>query len=639
MPRRGREEPGIASLREALDLSTVDELKPLLSLLLTAERPTRKSDLIDLIESQLLGSDLQALFDRLDELQRKAVAETIYSDRTEFVADRFKARYGALPVIWMKNKYRSHREEPSLLRLFFYTDGRWGVGRLVIPDDLKKLLLEFVPAPEPLSLAAADEAPEFIERIEWDFEFANEEQDIDIISGSRAAVMPSPKEARESIRRIPLVRRDTERATQQELLTVLRLLDKGRVAVSDKTFQPSAATMDEITGRLRDGDFYEIDKREEKLEEGPIKAFAWPMLLQAAKLVELHGKKLALTRAGRDALGAPPHETLRMIWRRWLKTTLLDEFSRICAIKGQQGKGKRGMTAPEDRRAVIVEALRECPEGKWVRFDDFSRYMQAAALSFEVTRDPWGLYIADPQYGSLGYDGYHGWNILQGRYLLVFLFEYAATLGLIDLAYTGPEGARRDCNNMWGAEGLDYLSRYDGLVSFRLNSLGAFCLDLMEKYTPSRIATKTTITALPSLQINVSGELSPDESLLLETYADKEFEQVWRLSREKSVAAVESGNQIKELREFLQERDEQPLPETVEGFIITTERHARALKNTGTVYLIECTDAEIADLIANHERARKLCQRAGERHLLIKVEAEEQFRKVVHLLGYGMPRV
>jgi hypothetical protein len=31
--------------------------------------------------------------------------------------------------------------------------------------------------------------------------------------------------------------------------------------------------------------------------------------------------------------------------------------------------------------------------------------------------------------------------------------------------------------------------------------------------------------------------------------------------------------------------------------------------------------------------------RAGERHLAVKVEAEEQFRKALHVLGYGMPRV
>jgi hypothetical protein len=102
---------------------------------------------------------------------------------------------------------------------------------------------------------------------------------------------------------------------------------------------------------------------------------------------------------------------------------------------------------------------------------------------------------------------------------------------------------------------------------------------------------------------------------------------------------MEGGHSITELHEFLQARDEQSLPETVEGFIVTTERQARALKNTGTALLIECADAEIADRIANHESTKKLCLRAGERHLAVKIEAEEQFRKALHVLGYGMPRV
>jgi len=81
------------------------------------------------------------------------------------------------------------------------------------------------------------------------------------------------------------------------------------------------------------------------------------------------------------------------------------------------------------------------------------------------------------------------------------------------------------------------------------------------------------------------------------------------------------------------------LPETVESFLITTEQRARALVNTGTALLIACAEAEIADWIANHEHMKKLCPRAGERHLVVPVEAEEPFRKALRSLGYGMPRV
>jgi len=94
-----------------------------------------------------------------------------------------------------------------------------------------------------------------------------------------------------------------------------------------------------------------------------------------------------------------------------------------------------------------------------------------------------------------------------------------------------------------------------------------------------------------------------------------------------------------ELRAFLQARDDQPLPETVEGFIVTMEQHARALVNTGTALLIACVDAETADLVATHTLTHKLCMRAGERHLVVQAGAEEPFRQALHTLGYGMPHV
>lgn len=640
MPRR-QEEPRIATVREALELRTVDDLKQLLALLPTTERPTRKGELVDLIVRQLSSVHLHELWPQLDELQQQAVAETIHADTPIFNAARFAAKYGQTPVFGTKKDHWGYGETPALLRLFIYSDNRWSEYASIIPDDLKARLLEFVPKPASLQLNAADELPEFAEHVEQEYEFDEEEQAVTIISGNRAYEMRRPKSITDVVQHIPLTRRDTERAAQQDLLTVLRLIDKGKVAVSDKTLQPSAATMQELCALLRDGDFYVRQPKQKQWEQeaGDIKSFAWPLLVQAGKLAELHGKKLALTKAGRNALGAPPAETLKLLWQRWLKAKLLDEFNRVCAIKGQQGKGKRAMTAPETRRAVIAQALRQCPPQRWIKLDDFARFMQATGQDFEVTREPWDLYIVDANYGSLGHQGYHDWSLLQGRYLLTFLFEYAATLGLLDVAYIDPAGARPDYTEMWGAEDLEFLSQYDGLTYFRVNALGAYCLELTDQYTPSEREVRAALTVLPSLQVNVTaGELSPDETLLLETYAEKETDKVWHLSRERALAAVEGGNQIKELREFLQKRDEQPLPETVEGFIVTTEKQAKALKITGTALLIECANTELAELIANHERTKKLCLRAGERHLAVKAEAEEQFRKALHALGYGMPR-
>ena len=181
---------------------------------------------------------------------------------------------------------------------------------------------------------------------------------------------------------------------------------------------------------------------------GPIRAFAWPLLIQAGGLAQLSGTRLQLTKAGRKALSEPAAGTIRTLWTKWLDTTILDELARIECVKGQTGKGKRGLIAVSERRAAIADGLAECPPGGWVAVDEFYRYMQATGDDFAVTRDAWGLYIGEQQYGSLGYEGSE--RFLNERYMLGLLLEYAATLGMIDVALIPPAGARRDFRSYVG---------------------------------------------------------------------------------------------------------------------------------------------------------------------------------------------
>jgi hypothetical protein len=633
----------IPTVRAALDRLTIEQLKELLDLLPVGRKPTRKADLIAAVEEHLNGENLRALWERLDKTQRSAVAETLYSPKGIFEADRFRAKYGVSPVFGTKKDPRHYREIPSPLRLFIYREMAHEGGVLAVPGDLARRLLTFVPEPAAPSLPSVDEVPEDFELITKEYVWQEGDRGITIVTRGGAYRAPTQKPmVKTASQRIPLLRRDTERDAVIEVGSVLRLIDLGKVAVSEKTQLPGTAALREISGVLPGGDFYPAGARHSDSQDeiGPIKPFAWPLLVQAAGLAEPRGKKLALTKTGRSALGKPAAETLRGIWQRWLKTRSFDEFNRVDAIKSQRGKGQRSMTAPAGRRAVIAEALRQCPVNAWIKLDDFSRYMQATGYDFEITRNPWDLYIEHADYGSLGHAGFHDWPILQKRYLGCLLFEYAATLGLIDLAYVEPWDVPADYRGLWGADGLSFLSRYDGLLWFRLNPLGAFCLGLAERYEPTIPAAKTSLSILPSLQIKIaSGALSAEEALILDIWAERQGNDLWRLDRGKILNAVENGRQITELRDFLDARDPQGLPDTVEGFLATTARQAQALKNTGPVLLIECADADIAELIAGHESTRSLCRRAGSKHLAVGIESEERFRKAVNGLGYGMPKV
>lgn len=615
-----QEEQNIPTITEALNGHTIEELKKFLPLLQTSEKPARKGDLVALIRGQLEGEGLRILWSRLDETQKAAVAETVHSPAGRFLPNRFRAKYGRLPD-WGSGRNPigylldfDHRRSPSLLCLFIYHD--------VMPDDLRARLKEFVPAPPLASLKIIDEVPEVFSRREENLGFGARRKEL-------------------SVKQFPIERREMERAAQADLKSVLRLAEAGKIMVSDKTQRPTLSATKLIASLLVGGDYYpqpdDSYKKESRgrQEVGPIRAFAWPMILQAARLAEMSGNYLKLTGVGRKALSESPAEVIRTIWQRWLKTKVLDELRRVEVIKGQTGAGRRSLTSTEGRRRVIAEALSQCPVGVWVQTDGFFSYMQAAGFDFEVTREPWDLYIEEQGHGSLGYEGFHDWHILQGRYALCLLFEYASTLGLIDVAYVSPAGARRDYRELWGTDDLDFFSRYDGLLYFRLNSLGAYCLGLTDSYAPSTLAAKRSLSVLPSMKIVASGEpLSPDEALLLGAYAEKVSETEWYLNQARTMEAIENGHQVIELREFLQTRDEQPLPETIERFIADAEKNSRLLHDSGTARLIECSDAALAELIATDERTKHHCLRAGDHHLVIPARSDAQFRKALHLLGY-----
>jgi len=127
------------------------------------------------------------------------------------------------------------------------------------------------------------------------------------------------------------------------------------------------------------------------------------------------------------------------------------------------GQGQRGLTAVAGRRNAIASALVECPVGRWVTVNEFFRYIRAAGHDFEVSRSLESIHFGSSlrQFGSGGDD----WIILQRRYILCLLFEYAASLGIIDIAYINPSGARADYGNFWGADDLDFF-RYDGRLIF-----------------------------------------------------------------------------------------------------------------------------------------------------------------------------
>src|SRR5450759_4781449 len=326
----------IPTLELVLDSMTADELRKLVALT-GQKKPGTKGDIAALIVQHLAGERLRTVWEGLDELQRAAVAEAVHSPSSQFYSGQFRAKYGGDPNWGSEGKYRSERT-PSRLCLFLYRD-------YMLPADLKARLLEFVPAPRQAAIATVDQLP-----LTYAIPFArwNAEQ----------------RTHETGTEEVPLAVHETERAAQRELLSVLRLVDAGKVSVSDKTRRASAATIDAIAAILDGGDYYpHVPPKDQWHDQnaGPIRAFAWPLLIQAGGLAQLAGPRLQLTKAGRKALSEPAAGTIRTLWTKWTNTTIFDELARIECVKGQTGKGKRGLTAVSERRETSAYSVAEGP--------------------------------------------------------------------------------------------------------------------------------------------------------------------------------------------------------------------------------------------------------------------------------------
>jgi hypothetical protein len=572
---RVRDELPPAKATDALSSLLVDQLRGL-AVVATGEVPQGcKAELLARVAASLDGVGVRRTYESLDEIDRAAVAEAAYGGFGHFDAVRFRAKYGRDPG-WGATSWRGTSSATALDLLF--------CGHRTLPVDVRATLRTFVREPPASEVLPAEEP-------------------------AAATVI------------------ETERAAQRDLHAVLRLVETGKVAVSDKTRRPSAVAVRLIAAVLDGGDMYAGDR-------GAIKAFAWPLIVQAAGLASPMGSRLALTKAGVRALHEPPPSTLARAWRKWQSTTLIDELSRVEEIKGQSGRGRRGLTAVARRRAAISGALSDCPVGRWVEVDELFRHMQAGEHDFEVTRDAWRLYICEPEYGSLGYDGCGGWNILQARYALAFLLEYAATLGVIDVACVPPSGAREDYLNLWGADGLEFLSRYDGLTHIRVSPLGALCLGLTDDYSPAATEVQQSLRVLPDFEVVALDELTHADRLVLDRIAESKGERIWRLRRERLLMAVEAGESIERVCEFLQARSATGLPDTVTQLLDDLAERSGALVDRGQALLIECCDRAVATILSNDRRTGGLCLLAGEKTLAVPAVSEPAFRRAARDLGY-----
>lgn len=605
------------NLIEALNNENSDELLKRIRLLgvSTKDCPTRKGDRVKYLRDYLLSSRLNDLIARMTGAEQTMVAEVVHNQFGCVDQTRLLARYGSIPTGYLQEQadywsQRHGRSEPnrvkSLLGLIFY--------KQCIPTELRDRLKKLLSRPEE-----------------------------DYVTVTAEAALPATVEAGRRFGELPVYRRNMELAAHQDLYTVLRLIDQGRISVSEKTHVASAASMNRISAELYEGDFFSAEDEDQddvsRDRLSPIRAYAWPLLVHTGGLAKRADNKLQLSTKGKKVLQRkiPFAETIAELYRRWRDKGKIDEFRRINRIKGQtrRGRGYKGsqMTLPQERRNALDLQLQGAPAGEWIQVDEWFRYMQSSGEQFQVTGNPWGLYLVDAEYGSLGYGGFHDFSILQGRYTLAYLFEYLATLGMIDVAYSAPYGVRSDYYGNWGADEYGYLSRYDGLGWFRLNALGAFSLGMVDEYRLKTPEMPPLLRATDELEFLLLRTPEPHERMLLEQYATILKAHV-RLDIVRALRTLGQGGALVDLTSLLRQQTESRLTVEVEDFLDDLETRTTSIWDGGSARIIECTSESLARLVVESGETGKYCFHAGGKRVVVVEKSWRNFLNGLRKLGY-----
>jgi len=585
------------TLRTYLEQYTVDVLKSLAALC-DCKKITRKADLIDCITAVLKSpAGLHRLWEQMDDLSRKALSQAVHNGG-EFDPNAFLAQYEQLPA--RPESHRYWRPVAISLDLFLH-DG-------MIPKDVLPLLESWVPRPEPFQLEGWEIAPDEYKMGDHVFD---------------------------------LLRADTEHTGQQDLATLLRLIEAGKWRISTSTHMPHANSVKQLLPLLKEGDFYPLDDAPKVAEIiRPVGLSLFAIGSGLAKSAGRWNDKTELTDAGREWLRTQEPQLLLDAFEQWVQSAGFDELSRIRALRGQKSSGTH-LSRPSSRRERIIEALSWCPAGVWIPVEEFFRAILIWQFNFDVeTTDMSNLHLgSSKQYGWLEYlSATAYWRVVNGLYILAILWEYLATIGALDILYLDSADA------LYPAEvpdwGDDLFSLYDGFSCFRINDLGAYLLGQHDEYVPFARTRRPFLKIERDLIVHFAEpeQMSPADGLMLETFAIPLDEGGYRLDLDSLLAALEQNQDLEAALAYLTEWHIGPLPQEVTALFTDVIERSRAFGAPQPALKISARNTRLVQMVMGDPKLKQLCKLAGDRTIVISANRERAFRNRLRALGYVIPK-
>jgi len=581
-------------LSEILYQKTNDILTPLARLCGDCQGATRKDDLVGCIHRTLMQPEsLRQLWAQMDDLSKKVVAAAYHNDG-EFNPTAFIAQYGRLPERPQSRWY--WQQPPILVDLFIYNG--------LLPSDLRPLLAELVPLPERFQVEGLANTPKAVD-----------DPDLDPID---------------------LICAETEPAGRHDLLAYLRLVSQGQIKISSVSSRATMASIRKIAKSLLEEDFLPLPEKYRASDT--IRPFGLDVFGQESGLAaKARGRnELQLTKAGRDYYQTQDPRILLAAFESWTQKGDFDELSRVSALKGQNAR-RTYLTHPATRREAVIEALSWCPVNVWIDIQDFYRALKIWHFDFEVEATPYtNLYVGYQDNGTLYGDNY--WPVVKGLYTNVVLWEYLGSLGALDLLYLYPEEAELAVASYYYDDDGSYYSLFDGLKYLRINTLGAYLLGQAADYVPAIPLDRAIFAVTGDLRVTITqpDAFTPNDRNLLELMAAPLKNGQYRLDLKRLLTALEEGNDLDHLADFLENKHSGPLPEEVPAWFKKARYNSQVFKTGGQALFIKAKSADLAEMVLTDSVLKKFCKAVDQKTLVIPANREKAFRARLKELEYTL---
>ncbi|MFC1585114.1 hypothetical protein ACFL5V_06185 [Fibrobacterota bacterium] len=591
--------------KEILNTRNVDVLKAIAKELGLSKDLRRKKELISAL-GRLMNRRPEEYLEILDDLEMSFVTEMVHT-KGRITPEEFMANHGGEFPLDSSWSYTSN----TLLHLVLAVE-RYRQA-YVMPKEVIEHLKPHVKKPEPAKINCVEDVPETYQPASYEHFNKDRPRKVHVFSGERN-VFP-------------------------ELRRVLQEVGRGKTKLSPKSGFPTSATVKAMGNVLYIPEFQlepDIDlHREIDGEGGPMRAFAWPVILQQCKWATARGGALALTRTGKTVLSSLDADAMKAGFNNLLTSDSFDELRRVNRIRGQSGRAKRYMTKPSARHRKITGSMKRWPVGKWIDIKEAFRFAYASGNGFDASTDSFYLYFEELQYGSLGNHA----NEINMQYLRVFLFEYMATLGMIDAAYVFPHMLWPEFDGCWGTDNDAFCGRYDGLLYVRLNTLGAYCLGNINQYAPPEQNSVKNLTMLDNFDIVYSGGAGPSsyDNMMLDRFAKRKNDYTWKLVEKNLLDFIDKGGTLDEVNGFLEQNSGTSVPAVFKKLFEGIGKKLKSLESPEEAVLINTRDDITAMLIANDTSAKKYCFRAGEKRLAVPHKHLGAFKTCLKKIGYVVP--